>query len=514
MLRRLRAVVAIASIGGLAVFVTPAQAARPQVAGGLKLQVIAPDPGSIGDRLSLDVSYRGGSVEAVEVYLDGALVAKRQLGVAQTHGVITFTLETMLLTEGNHDLLIKAFGPDGKSVEAPARIRIPGPDLSAPVRIAYPQNGIEVSGTVPIRVKVDADIQRQKPYVTFFINRELKVLRNFPPYEYNWDTTKYANGWHVLEAWTQSADMASPYKSRPVNVSVNNSGGFTKQQTVVEDLRTQNAKPAGPPVPEAQKTIVLAPEPATSQSAGAPARAKLGTASSDTTRLAEPSTAGRAAATMPRVGAPRVAAAPDRLPRVAPTLVGAATAEPAAVRRAPAPARPRATVQTPPTVKVSKGETLASVSRKTGADVTEIARLNNIPPSPKSALPAGRSLIVPQVGAFDIAFDGAPIAFDVTPRFQAGIGIAPIRQVFEHTGGRLYWSGGTAQTVRAVNDTREIELKIGNDRARVNNRTIRMERKPFIESGRTLVPLSFMRDALDVNVQYDANSGRMSIRSK
>ena len=513
MLRRLRAVVVIASIGGLAAVTMPAQAARTQAGGGLKLQVIAPDPGSIGDRLSLDVSYRGGSVEAVEVYLDGGLVAKRQLGVAQTHGVITFTLETMLLTEGNHDLLIKAFGPDGKSVEVPARIRIPGPDLTAPVRIAYPQNGIEVSGTVPIRVKVDPDLQRQKPYVTFFINRELKVLRNFPPYEYNWDTTKYANGWHVLEAWTQSADMASPYKSRPVNVSVNNSGGLTRQQATVEDLRAQNARPAGPPVPEAQKTIVLAPDPASPQSLGTPARSKLGAEPSGTTRLAEPSSIGRASATLPRANAPRVAAAPDRLPRVAPTLVGTAAAEPV-LRRAVAAAPGRASSRPQPTVGVAKGDTLASVSRRTGADVTEIARLNNIPPSPKSALPAGRSLIVPQVGAFDVAFDGTPIRFDVTPRFQAGIGLAPIRQIFEHTGGRLYWFGGRAQTVRAVNDTREIELRIGSDQATVNNRTLKLERKPFIESGRTLVPLSFMRDALDLNVQYDPNSGRMSIRSK
>ncbi|MBM3496693.1 MAG: hypothetical protein FJX72_20590, partial [Armatimonadetes bacterium] len=254
MTRRLRSVVLIGGLAGMLASVAyPVQAARVQSRGGLKLQVIAPDPGSVGDRLSLDVSYRGGAVEAVEVYLDGAVVAKRQLGSVQTHGVITFTLDTMLMTEGNHDLVIKAFGPDGKSVEAPARIRIPGADLSAPVRIAYPANGIEVSGTVPIRVKVDTDLQREKPYVTFFIDRELKVLRNFPPYEYNWDTTKYVNGWHVVEAWTQSADMASPYKSRPVNVSVNNSGGFTQRQTTIEDLRTSRSKTVEAPVPAAPK---------------------------------------------------------------------------------------------------------------------------------------------------------------------------------------------------------------------------------------------------------------------
>jgi LysM repeat protein len=449
----------------------------------------------------------------VEVYLDGAIVAKRQLGAAQTHGVITFALDTMLLTEGNHDLVIKAFGPDGKSVEAPARIRIPGPDLSAPVRIAYPLNGIEVSGTVPIRVKVDADLQREKPYVTFFIDRELKVLRNFPPYEYNWDTTKYVNGWHVVEAWTQSADMASPYKSRPVNVSVNNSGGFTQRQTAIEDLRTSEPKQAevrqaGPPSPEPQRSIVLAPEPAVGRvEPGGAARSAIRPSAAESARVIEPSTKGRAVRTLPAAGTPQAEAGPDRMPRVAPRLVGAVPAEPSERRVA-------ATARAKPTVTVTKGETLAGLSRKTGADVAEIARLNNLPAAPKSALPAGRSLIVPQVGAFDVAFDGTPIAFDVTPRFEAGIGLAPIRQVFEHTGGRLYWYGRAAQTVRAVNDSREIELKIGHDKAVVNNRSVKLDRKPFVESGRTIVPLTFMRDALDVNLQFDPNTGRMILRSK
>ncbi|MBM3495942.1 MAG: LysM peptidoglycan-binding domain-containing protein [Armatimonadetes bacterium] len=216
---------------------------------------------------------------------------------------------------------------------------------------------------------------------------------------------------------------------------------------------------------------------------------------------------GRAQRSLPNVAAPRAEAGKDRLPRVAPRLVGAVPAEPTTQRvAAPTPVQP--------TVKVKRGETLAGVSRKTGADVTEIARLNNLPASPKSTLPAGRSLIVPQVGSFDVAYDGMPIAFDVTPRFEAGMGLAPIRQIFEYTGGRLYWYGRTAQTVRAVNDSREIQLKIGHDRAPLNNRSVKLDRKPFIESGRTIVPLSFMRDALDVNVQFDANSGRMMIRSK
>lgn len=486
------------------------QAASTRAQGGLKLSVIAPEPASIGDRLNLDVSFRGATVEAVEVYLDGALVAKRQLAGSQTHGVMTFVLETMLLSEGDHDLLIKAFGPDGGAVTAPARIRMPGPDLSAPVRIAYPLNGVQVSGIVPIRVKVDSELQRQRPYVTFFINKELKVLRNYPPYEYNWDTTTHSNGWHALEAWTQSPDMAAPYKSRPVHVSVNNAGGMTQRQDTVEDLRagtrSDASKPAPSRTPEPKRAIVLAPEPSASQvGPAAPAATERRTVAVGEIRTAEPSTRSAAKRSAPAVPPPAVAPIADRMPRVATRMVGASPVEPGGRRAAAKPA---------PVVAVKPGETLADVSRKTGVATREIARLNNVPPSPKAALPAGRSLIVPQVGSFDVAFDGVVIAFDVVPRVEAGIGLAPIRQIFEHTGGRLYWFGGKAQTVRAVNETREIELRIGKGTALVNNRTLSLDRAPFIDSGRTMVPLTFIRDALAVNVNYDNNSGKVMLRSK
>lgn len=489
---------------------------------GLQLNVIAPDPASIGDRLSLDVSYRGGVVAAVEVYLDGALVAKRQLAGTQTHGVMTFVLETMLLTEGDHDLLIKAFDTEGRAVTVPAKVRIPGPDLSAPVRIAYPLNGIEVSGTVPIRVKLDADLQRQRPYVSFFINKELKVLRNYPPYEYNWDTTTYPNGWHALEAWTQSPEMTAPYKSRPVYVNVNNSGGLTQRQPVVEDLRTEQpasqpkpaatapaqvrepAKPAGEPA----RAVVLTPDPAVpGQAAVGPAPSGARPTTVGGPRSVEPPTTSGAVRAFPSAPLPTVTTAPERLPRVATSMVEPKPVEPSLRHRA----TPRAAPAT--TVTVAKGETLADVSRKTGVSATEIARMNNVPASPTTALPTGQKLIVPTTGTFEVAYDGVVIAFDVTPRVDRGVGMAPIRQIFEHTGGRLYWFG-PAKTVRAVNDTREIELKIGRTEALVNNRPLTLERAPFIESGRTLVPLTFLRDALSVNATFDPASGRVLLRSK
>src|SRR5262249_37300860 len=152
-----------------------------------------------------------------------------QLNSAQMRAVVSFSQDTLLLAEGVHDVMVKAYGMDGKVTVATARVRILTADLNAPVRISYPQNGLMVNGIVPIRVSLTADLQKQKPYVTFFVDKELKVLRNYPPYEYLWDSTKVQNGWHLLEAWTQTEDSLNPSKARPIHVNVNNAAGETKR---------------------------------------------------------------------------------------------------------------------------------------------------------------------------------------------------------------------------------------------------------------------------------------------
>jgi LysM repeat protein len=518
-----------------AISVAPLQqacAAGRAAMGGPQISVIAPAPGSIGEILSLDVSFRGSPVDTVELYMDNALVAKRQLDTPQSRGVISFRLETALLTEGDHDLTVRAWGGDGKPGVTTARVRIPGADLSAPVRVSYPANGIMVAGIVPVRVQLDPELQRQRPYVSFFVDKELKVLRNYPPYEYSWDTTTYPNGWHMLESWAQAPDALTPFKARPVNVNVNNISGETKRQTDVEDLRATVKRP---------KPIVMAPrvDPSVSDarsladvdagSAPAVAMGPHSAASAAEGALSEPSDAGLGVQSAPTSTGVAEGSVAAKLPRLSPKMMGGAAIQPNARLRT-ASAQPARNAVLPgldfssqsrgvpagsaglAMVKVQPGDTLTSLGARAGLRPTEIARLNNMAPTAKLA--PGRSLVVPRVGAFDVAFDGTAIAFDVAPRVVAGVHLAPIRQIFEHTGGRLYWNGGHAQTVKAVNSTREIELKIGSANATVNNRSVAMDHKAFVESGRTIVPLSFIRDALSVRLNLSRTDGRILLQTR
>jgi hypothetical protein len=116
------------------------------------------------------------------------------------------------------------------------------------------------------------------------------------------------------------------------------------------------------------------------------------------------------------------------------------------------------------------------------------------------------------VKTFAVAFDSTRIAFDVPPRVEHGLPLAPFRAIFEHTGGTVQWFSDS-KTVRAVNSAREIDIRIGDRNAKVNNETVKMAATPYIDRGRTIVPLSFVKDAMGVNIQYDARTGHMLIES-
>ena len=57
-------------------------------------------------------------------------------------------------------------------------------------------------------------------------------------------------------------------------------------------------------------------------------------------------------------------------------------------------------------------------------------------------------------------------------------------------------------------------ITVGKNQAQVNGQTFTMDRAAFVERGRTIVPLSFVGQALDVNVKYDPATGHLEITSK
>ena len=132
--------------------------------------------------------------------------------------------------------------------------------------------------------------------------------------------------------------------------------------------------------------------------------------------------------------------------------------------------------------------------------------------SENARLKVGQRLSIPP--KLEIWFDGERLRTrDVPPFVKGGIAFAPFRDLWEHTGGVLFWNH-RQKKVRAVRPGRVVILQIGNPEALVNDERVEMEVPPFIRRGRTIVPLSFVEVAMDVDVEIDTVTGKITITAR
>jgi len=111
-----------------------------------------------------------------------------------------------------------------------------------------------------------------------------------------------------------------------------------------------------------------------------------------------------------------------------------------------------------------------------------------------------------------VVFDGEMLDLRAVPEVNAGISVGPLREVFEQTDGVLYWFA-EQKKVRAVNDNLDISLQIGNPVVKVNDQEQQLILAPYIKCGRTMVPLQFLADTLDVAIRYNPATGQLVISS-
>jgi len=115
-------------------------------------------------------------------------------------------------------------------------------------------------------------------------------------------------------------------------------------------------------------------------------------------------------------------------------------------------------------------------------------------------------------GTFAVVMNGDLVEFDVMPRVDEGVPMAPFRKLVEKEGGVVSWISKT-QEVNANADGRTICLQIGTRVAKVDQQNVDLELAPYVEKGRTIVPLSFIQETLKVNVEYDKATGHVLITS-
>ena len=105
-----------------------------------------------------------------------------------------------------------------------------------------------------------------------------------------------------------------------------------------------------------------------------------------------------------------------------------------------------------------------------------------------------------------IMMNGREVSFDEMPQIVNGRTMVPMRGLFETLGATVDYNNETRLiTARKGKDT--ITLTPGSDKATVNGKEITLDAAPFITpNGRTVVPVRFVAESLDVRVGWDQNT--------
>ena len=473
---------------------------------------------------TLTVRYAGAYAALVELRVNGKSLGTRAVPATRDSGEITFDLDLSVIGEGDNQVEVRLYDKSGKIVGSRKTTVTAADAARGPVFLSTPQLGATVQG--PVEIKVGFGRPMRNVYASFFVNNQFRSMVNTPPYSYVWDTTREINGWHELEAWVVD-ESSNTFKTRKVKVFVNNPGGRTDRPNVTDPQVQPQVQPPVQPQTGAIEPPVQGsgakPNPvAQAQAAGTGAKpvAPIVKPTQDVRPAANPiaggTVGGEAGAKPLGSGASKAVdqGAAPKAPSTAGVPVGNGVAAPlggeagtkpvagattqaaglrhmtpAVVRRAEAP-KPVAT-----TTKAGAGQTVQQVTSVAGLlAVTKGTRLPNLP-------------------TFPILLNNQYVEFDVNPRVTGGIPLTPFRHLIEKAGGEVKWLG-VEKAVDAKADGRTIWLRIGEKTARINDLPVSLEVAPFLERGRTIVPLSFIRDSLNVEVEYDPSTGHVLITTK
>jgi hypothetical protein len=453
---------------------------------------------------NLAVRFSGGDARTAELWVNGRNLVTRTVFAASGAGEMNFSIDPARLNDGDNAVEVRIFDARGDMLGRARTTLAVDRKPNGPVYLVSPKNGSTVTGPVEISLGMRREFAR--PYVSFFLNGDFTALKNFPPYQYLWDTTQAENGWHEIEAWLVDESNAT-YKTPAVRVFVNNPGGRTERRLQIREV----------PVPPVGS--VMAPG---LPASGAPSQLRLNPDTSATVAGAVrsgqiPALATRAAvelvASMPRPRASALAPSGVKAPDLPdPIVTGARNLTPTGRRTADAPL---AGTEAP--VTTLKAPTIGNATTVAGGDHSpRLPRIAAAGAEAARRLPAlviGVGARVAEDGEYRIALSDRDVAFDVAPRVENGIPLAPFRHLFEAHGGAVEWRPGD-QAVIATREGETIRLRIGDHEAVVNDARIRMELAPFLEKGRTILPLSFFSQALKLDIEFDPNTRHVLIRKR
>jgi hypothetical protein len=450
---------------------------------------------------TITIRYTGAHAALVELRVNGDSIGTRSMTAAKDAGETNFNVSLTDLKDGDNQVEVRLFDRTGKLVGTEKTTISTDQSNAGPVFLSAPKVGATVRGPVEITMAFNRDIKNS--IVSFFIDNNFKGMRNFPPYTYIWDTSRENNGWHEVEAWDVD-ESSQTFKTKKTRVFIDNPGGHTNRNGTDAELK-------------ASKNAITADV----EGVDRPVKANAGTGKpkmSNHAQSVEPKVSGYTTSN-PVHAEVSAASGTKPAPIENPIAMSARIIAPNGKHFARV-----ASATTPGTivVKVHSDATGGSSKLRSNDSGSEVVAANlqfhGASPAIRAANEAAhlmsitRGQRIPNIGAFAIELNSQFVKFDVQPRVDDGVPMTPLRYLLEKDGGKVDWENMT-KTVHANAAGKAITIQIGDRNAKVDELTMSMEVTPYLDRGRTIVPLSFIHEALGVNVEYDKETGHDLITS-
>ncbi len=109
--------------------------------------------------------------------------------------------------------------------------------------------------------------------------------------------------------------------------------------------------------------------------------------------------------------------------------------------------------------------------------------------------------------------DNKKMDMDVAPIIKGGRTFLPVKYVAESLGATVKWDG-TERKITVILGSEKLEMVLDKDIAIVNGEIKSIDVPPFVENGRTLVPLRFLSETFGCKVDWDSDLRCATLYSK
>ena len=112
-----------------------------------------------------------------------------------------------------------------------------------------------------------------------------------------------------------------------------------------------------------------------------------------------------------------------------------------------------------------------------------------------------------------VTLNGSELSFDVPPQIISGRTMVPIRAIFEAMGASVQWNE-TDQSATCTNGSTTVVMKVGSSNFWVNNEERTMDTAPVVINNRTLAPARYVAESFGYGVTWDSDSQTAEIFEK